>query len=461
MGLVVIGAGVVIGSRPLGDNSFLTHLATGRLILDEGSVPVLDPYSFTARGSGWVVQSWLASVLYATVEGVGGLDGVRVLTSVLTGTLAGLGWRLLRPIEGLLARLGVAAVFVTVGEGVWGERPFMLGLIAFALVVLAADGAFDPRWLVPVGWLWVNAHGSFPLGIVYLAVAAAGSRLDGSVDRRQLKSLGWAGVGMLAGAIGPLGLRVLTFPVELLQRQEMLSNVIEWQAPTFESMGERAFLGQIVIAVIVLARRPTYRSALVLAVFVPAALVGSRNISVASIALLPGIAEGLRGVGALAATTRSRLAVPLLALTATLIAVVGVARLKERSIELRPYPIDVLAYLEEREVDLTEDRMAAPELVGNLLTFVYGADGRRVFYDDRFDMYPSPVSEAHLALTNAERSLFADLARYEVDLVAVRVDHPTALVLAREPSWRVLLVGERWQLSCLRGAKITGTIGTC
>ena len=41
---VVVLAGALIGARPLRDNSFFTHLATGRLILAEG-MPTADPYS--------------------------------------------------------------------------------------------------------------------------------------------------------------------------------------------------------------------------------------------------------------------------------------------------------------------------------------------------------------------------------------------------------------------------------
>ncbi len=74
--------GLHIGLDRLSDNSFLTHLATGRLILDHG-VPRTDPYSFTANGQPWVVQSWLASVIYAWIESWFGANGIRVLMAAL------------------------------------------------------------------------------------------------------------------------------------------------------------------------------------------------------------------------------------------------------------------------------------------------------------------------------------------------------------------------------------------
>ena len=176
---MAVGAGWLIGLRSLGDNSFLTHLATGRLILDTGGVPNADPYTFTAAGEPWVVQSWLVSLAYASAEQVAGLDGVRVLVGALAATLAGLAWTLLRPAEGLVIRLFLIGIFLTIGAGLWAERPFVVGLLGLALLLLAMEGRLAPRWLLPIGWVWVNSHGSFPLGIVLLVVAALGQRLDG------------------------------------------------------------------------------------------------------------------------------------------------------------------------------------------------------------------------------------------------------------------------------------------
>ena len=52
----------------------------------------------------------------------------------------------------------------------WTSRPFLFGLLCFALTLLVAEGGLDPRWLVPIGWFWVNTHGSFPMGFVLLTL---------------------------------------------------------------------------------------------------------------------------------------------------------------------------------------------------------------------------------------------------------------------------------------------------
>ncbi|MGK2949620.1 MAG: hypothetical protein ACSLFP_13675 [Acidimicrobiales bacterium] len=451
---------LAIGLRPLSDNSFLTHLATGRLILADGSVPGRDPYTFTAFGEPWVVQSWLASVLYASAERLGGLDGVRVVMGLQALAVAVLGWRLLRPASGAVARLGVAGLVLTVGAGQWSGRPLMLGLAAFALTVLVTEERLDPRWLIPLGWLWANTHGSFPLGLAYLAVVAVADRFERLPTRASLVALGCLAGGVVLGAVGPLGPQLLLFPIDLVRQQDLLSTVVEWRPPTFDDLSQRAFLVQVVLAIVLLARRPRQRDALVLAVFTAAALLGARNIVVASIALLPGMARGLVGVGSLRWDARPSMARGLVAVIAALASVVTIGRLQQRDLTLERYPVPVLGYLEANGVNTSVQRMAAPDIVGNLQGYIYGPE-RRVFYDDRFDMFPMPVSEAHLALVYAEPDLFEHLDELEIDLVTVPREAPAGQVLRADPAWRTLFLDEDWSLSCRRGASLGEALGTC
>lgn len=460
IGALVVVAGALIGLRPLHDNSFLTHLATGRLILDQSRVPAADPYSFSAHGAPWVVQSWLASMLYAALEAIGGLGAVRILGGVLSGALAALAWGLLRPATGVVARLTLATVFLVIGAGVWAERPLMFGLVAFALTVGAGERLIDPRWLAPIGWLWVNTHGSFPLGIVYLGALLVGTRLDGTDAAQEGTSLRWLAAGVGLGVVGPLGLSALTFPVQLLAHQDVLRNVIEWQAPRFTSVSQRLFLIQLVGYVVLLVRRPTYRAAIPGAVFIAAALLGSRNISLASLVLLPAMATGLSDVGGLATSIRRRGLGIVIALSLLLGVGMGASRLSAPDVQLGAYPLRSLAFLEKHGVDLEDHRLASRELVGNLLTFLYGP-GHRVFYDDRFDMYPGEVSKAALALDDASPGVFTDLEEYDIELLVIPRESALALTIAREPEWRVLVVEDAWQLSCRRGRTLGGDLGYC
>ena len=73
-------------------------------------------------------------------------------------------WLLTARSRSLLVRLVVTAAVLVPATALWSGRPLLFGLLGLAAVLLAADGRLDPRWLVPICWVWVNTHGSFPFG---------------------------------------------------------------------------------------------------------------------------------------------------------------------------------------------------------------------------------------------------------------------------------------------------------
>ena len=74
------------GFIPLITNDTYLHLTTGRLILEQASIPQSDAYSFTALGNRYVTHEWLAAVLYALAEKVGGPQAVVVAGKLVTRT---------------------------------------------------------------------------------------------------------------------------------------------------------------------------------------------------------------------------------------------------------------------------------------------------------------------------------------------------------------------------------------
>ncbi|HPU39686.1 MAG TPA: hypothetical protein PLS63_08940, partial [Microthrixaceae bacterium] len=65
IGVLVAGLLGFIAARPLSDNSFLTHLATGRLMLD-GSMPTTNPFLYSS--SEFPIPSWLWSAVLGVVD---------------------------------------------------------------------------------------------------------------------------------------------------------------------------------------------------------------------------------------------------------------------------------------------------------------------------------------------------------------------------------------------------------
>ncbi len=445
----VVGAGaalwgLVVGLAPLRDNSFLTHLATGRLILADGGVPRADPFSFTAAGEPWVVQSWLASLVYAGLEEAGGLVAIRLLTGGLTAALALVVWCLTRRARGMVVRGALTAGALVVGLGFWSERPLLFGLLALALVLLAAEGDLDPRWLVPVLWIWVNAHGSFPLGFVALALLALGRRLDGEHPGTELAALKWAAVGLVLAAINPLGPGLLAFPLELARRTDSFTTMVEWQSPAFDSMPQWAFVAQVLGAMALLVRAPSRRALLPTVAFVGASLLAVRNVPAASLVMLPGMAAAAQGLGALEGGARNRLTAVAMAALVGLAALTTTSSVATADTALDAYPEAAVTWMEDHDLVGTDVRVVTRDYVGNYLTARYGPDRTRVFIDDRVDMYPPSLVQDYHVLLDGEAGWDEVLRRHRADVVLWDQAEPLAQLLVASPDWEVVHRDEEW-----------------
>jgi hypothetical protein len=358
--------------------------------------------------------------------------------AILTTTLGVLVWTLTRPAHSLLARLLIVMPVIVVGvDAGWVERPLLFGLIALAIVLLAAEGRVDPRWLVPTMWVWVNTHGSFPLGLVALAVLALGRHLDGRSPGVELRALKWAGIGTALAAINPLGPRLLVFPIELLRRHDVLSSVLEWQSPKFDRFGQWAFLVEVALAIVMVARRPAWRTVLPLAVFTAAALMGSRNIVVASLVLIPGLCVSMEGLGTLSGDERKPIFRPVLVATAA-VGLIAVAVAASGPVyNFNGYPVAAVTWAERNNVFGDGARVVAPDFAGNYVEGRYGTRFK-VFMDDRYDVFPAQVVEDFGDLKDGTPDWDEILRRYDATAVLWPTADPLAPLLAQSPGWRVV-----------------------
>ncbi len=449
-GAVVAVWGASIGWRTIADNSFFTHLATGRVILD-GTFPRSDIYSHTAAGEPWVVQSWLPSILYAWLESWFGIVGIQVVTGFVAGLIGLLAWQLTRPAASLIARLGCCALFLAIGSSLWSPRPLLIGLLCLAVTLMAAERRLAPAVLLPLFWVWGNSHGSFPLGVVALGCLYVGARLDGADTEVEQRCLVFAGSGSLLAMVGPLGLDVVRFPIALLSRADVLTHVVEWKSPSFSEPWARIFLLQIAISVLLLVRRPSYRVAVPLVVFVAAALLGLRNVPMASLVLLVGMAATAKGLGSLEGRESGAIARVGLALVVCAGLVLGVVSLGQGPVDLTDYPVDAIAWMDANDLPGPGQRLVTPETVGNYLELVKGTDAQ-VFLDDRVDMYPDTVIEDYLVLHEGRSGWASVLDRNETDLVLWPRDRSLEQLLLQDASWQTVYQDGEWTLSCRRGS---------
>jgi hypothetical protein len=226
------------------------HLATGRLILATGRVPVADPFSFTAAGTPWVDHEWLFQVAaYAghVLLGPAALVGIKI-AAVLALALV-IAAHLRREGHGP-AGLAVILAPALVGASFrFDVRPEMATVLLLPLVVHLAIRARDtgrarPLLLIPaVAALWANLHVGVVLAPALLALGAGATwvaaRLPfrpaaaGPGDPRFAGRLGLAAAGAAAATgLNPYGFRIWAVPFEVSRLLASLPQPnLEWARP--------------------------------------------------------------------------------------------------------------------------------------------------------------------------------------------------------------------------------------
>jgi hypothetical protein len=299
--------GWAIGLAKLTDNSFFWHLKTGEYILDHG-IPHHDVFSYTAPGTKWVAQSWLAEVTYAALYRSMGGFGIRLLIGLVGAGIGMLTYRLaLRLVRDRLVACGLTAAALAGIYTVWSERPLLFGVL-FLLVLLWTVEVPDsfvgrhPLVVVPVlMWLWANTHGTYQLGFAYLGLHLLGRWADGHKpwQGRERTLLVGSVIAFAAVFVNPYGVGLVTFPIQLLSRGDILSHIVEWKSPDFRQAWGVALGIFLVVFVVALARgrhRVTRRDLIVAVPMLLLALWAVRNVAVAPLIALPVVCRAFARV---------------------------------------------------------------------------------------------------------------------------------------------------------------------
>jgi len=449
--------GFAIGIERLSDNSFLLHLVTGRAILDHG-IPRADSYSFTAPGTKFVAQSWLAELVYGGVDRAVGPFGIRVLCALTGVAIAVLAFRLALRLAGERVRASLVTIAALSGAYVlWSERPLLFGLL-FLIVLLWIVEVPDcrlarhPYVSLPVlFWLWANVHGTFVLGFLYLALHLLGRWLDGAKPwaGRERQLLVGAAIAGAATFVNPYGPDLVFFPVHLMQRGAILRHVIEWASPDFHTIRGQALLLWLVVFVVAAARgrnRFSRRDVVVTVPFLGMALWALRNVAIAPLVGLPVVARAIavdpeRAARAKAEDRGSPIGIALLAVLAIIAGAVFVSAAAEPDFATASYPVKALNAVERNGLVgrhlLLDDGEAA-------YAVLRWSPKQKIFMDDRFDMYPESVIYDYLKLGKGDRRWAAILDKYDVEVVVWPRSETLTQLMERSDEWTQIDRDHHW-----------------
>jgi hypothetical protein len=439
------------GARPIHDNSMFTHMRTGIDIVQRGSIPHHDPYSFTAHGHSWVVQSWLPSWTYGWAHKLGGFQLVVIEQAVLMAVLAALVANLAR--AGSAPRTFVAALIaVCAGTVYWVQRPLLFGLIAMALTITIVERRHSRWWFIPLVWVWVSSHGSFPLALVWFGARGVGEALDSrGIPKVTIHYLIGMVTGLVVAIANPLGVRLLTFPLTVGDKRIIFQRIIEWNSPNFQLPVNFFTLVFLTIAFVLLLHRGVrWADAIPAAGFVALGLIAQRNLPVAAIILAPAIGRALTArdpeeAGRQRWRVPSTVKIGVMAGIAAQLVVLVAGVYGHGSLQLKNYPVAAVDFLEKSGLRGPSHRVAQQDVVGNYFEARFDRDAR-VFMDDRYDMYPNSVADDYGHLLLADQEALRVLDRRQVDVVLWNVHLPLVATLEASPKWNKVYLEGHWEV---------------
>jgi hypothetical protein len=260
---------LALSVTPLTNNDIWLHMANGRWILDNGQVPLLDPYSFSAAGHRFHAHEWLAGVIFHLVHLLAGVTGLILFKTLLGAMAVAISLATARRLGAQPAALALTAlVGLAIVNSRFLERPEMFSFAFTAIYIWVLNrehGESEARaqdapqgaaatpwiaflrashlwWLVPIQWAWVQIHGYFLTGLALVGTFLAAETIrawrrrgeDRTFPGRRLIS-GWTALAVmtLLGLVNPNGVEIYIFPFRLAGGDnEFMRTIFEWK-PTF------------------------------------------------------------------------------------------------------------------------------------------------------------------------------------------------------------------------------------
>lgn len=246
---------------PVLDEDLWWHLAVGRWVVENGTVPATDPLSAYGAGRPWVAYSWLFEVVLYGLYAAFGLYGVLAYRVALAFAVVASLHRFLRKREprGLPFTLLFATTAVAL-RPVLTERPWLVTILfatwTLDIVLDLREGRPGRRaWLLPfVFVVWANVHIQFVYGLGILALACVAPRIDRQ-GRGARRSELLTCLCLAATFLNPYGLRLYGVVREYAAQPAPYRVIHELTALAFRDAWDWAVLGLALAAAFALGRR--------------------------------------------------------------------------------------------------------------------------------------------------------------------------------------------------------------
>jgi hypothetical protein len=266
LGSLLVGAVFVPARLFVVDPDSWWHVKVGAEILATHHWPTVDPYSFTVSGEPWIAYEWLGEVLSAVAMHIGGVRGLDLLLIVL-GSAIMVSLYIYTTLCSGNSKAGfvACAMLFVLANASFTLRPQMLGYLFLILTLIALElfrqGKRRAIWFLPLLFLiWVNAHGSFIIGLgtilVYWLSGLRELQLGGieahawpASQRRQLSFVFLLCLAVLP--VTPYFTRLAVYPFDMMFSQPVnVANIQEWRPMPFGLLAGEVFLALLLVFIV-------------------------------------------------------------------------------------------------------------------------------------------------------------------------------------------------------------------
>lgn len=205
-----------------------------------------------------MAYEWLGEVVMALAASWGSLRGLQILLVLLSIVLVLLtyGYAWIRS-GNPLASASAVAILLQIEQPMFTLRPQMIGYIILLITLISLDlfkqGRLKSLWFLPLLFLvWVNTHGSFVLGLFFLACYVFGGVFQ--FELGSIRADRWTGAqfrhlllvaffSAAATLLTPYGARLAIYPFQLMHSQPInVFFVVEWKQLDLSTWWGQVFL---------------------------------------------------------------------------------------------------------------------------------------------------------------------------------------------------------------------------
>ncbi len=472
--IALVGIFIFVNTHPIRPHDFWWHIAVGKEILSTHQIPTTDIYSFTAKGQPYPSYQmfWLMEIILYGIYKMGGLASVIFVHSLfITSAYIIVFWISKQTSQSW--RIAAFAVLFAAALGLndWNVRPqgitFLLGSL-FLLAIYQYQKEHHWKWLIifPLGMLvWVNSHGTFFIGLVLIGIWFGQVLWDAlrlrlaekqtNVEKILLAPGISLGITVLVCLINPRGLGIINYVNTLTSNSVVQNLVVEWAAPTFNTMMGTIFLIGFVISAVVLALSPKRPNFFQLTTFLFFGILGlktSRGSVWFGLVMAPILAEHVslivhqykKPIGKPVKAEGSRVLNNVFLVTIVIMGFLSLPWFKS----ILPLPSAKAGLVSTETPILATEALLEKHPGGQLFNaisfgsyLIWAAYPKyQVFVDSRIELFPEKVWTDYLTISNAGDNWEELLKEYGVNTLMLRPIEQAGLVEAVQASedWKLV-----------------------